>query len=70
MLTPTERDRVKTALQAYVAEHHISIHDLAAQMKAAGRKVDAKTLHRYLDRGLVVEDAVLEVYRGFIDRPH
>jgi len=69
-MTPTERDQVKTALLAYVAEHHINAHDLAGRMKAAGRKVDAKLLHRYLDRGLVVEDAVLAVYRGFLETQH
>jgi len=68
-MTPTERDRVKADLQAYVSAQEISVHDLAGRMKAAGRKVDAKVLHRYLDRGLLVEDAVLEVYRGFIDTP-
>ena len=69
MMTPTEREQVKADLQAYVANNGLSIHDLAARMKAAGRKVDAKTLHRFLDRGLLVDDTVLTVYRGFVDHP-
>jgi hypothetical protein len=69
-MTPSERDRVRTALHTYVMERHLSVHDLAAEMKAAGRKVDAKILHRYLDRGLLVDDAILDVYRGFVDLPH
>lgn len=68
-MTPSEREQVKSDLQAYVAEHGLSIHDLAARMKASGRKVDAKILHRFLDRGLVVEDSILSVYRGFVDTP-
>ena len=67
MITPSERARVKTALEAYRAAQGLSVHDLAVHMKAAGRKVDAKQLHRYLDRGLDVDDAVIEAYRGFVD---
>ncbi|MBL6078968.1 hypothetical protein JMJ56_13195 [Belnapia sp. T18] len=69
MMTPTEREQVKADLQAYVARHGLSIHDLAARMKSSGRKVDAKILHRFLDRGMVVDDTVLTVYRGFVDTP-
>ncbi|MBL6455363.1 hypothetical protein JMJ55_08525 [Belnapia sp. T6] len=68
-MTPTEREQVKTDLQAYVAQHGLSIHDLAARMKSSGRKVDAKVLHRFLDRGLLVDDTILSVYRGFVDQP-
>jgi len=68
-MTPTEREQVKSDLQAYVARHGLSIHDLAAQMKSSGRKVDSKILHRFLDRGLVVDDSVLSIYRGFVDHP-
>lgn len=68
-MTPTEREQVKSDLQAYVAQHGLSIHDLAARMKSSGRKVDAKILHRFLDRGLLVDDTVLAVYRGFVDNP-
>jgi hypothetical protein len=66
-MTPTERERVKAALRAYVERHHISVHDLAARINAEGRKVDPKTLHRYLDRRLIVDDSVVEVYRRFVD---
>ena len=68
-MTPTERERVKAALRAYLDHHRISVHDLAARMNAGGRKVDPKTLHRYLDRRLIVDDSVVEVYRAFVDRP-
>ena len=68
-MTPTERERVKAALRAYREQHHLSIHDLAARINAEGKKVDPKTLHRYLDRRLIVDDPVLEVYRAFVDRP-
>jgi len=68
-MTPTERERVKAALRAYRDQHHLSIHDLAARINAEGKKVDPKTLHRYLDRRLIVDDPVLEVYRTFVDRP-
>ena len=68
-MTPTERERVKAALRAYRERHRLSIHDLAARIDAGGKKVDPKTLHRYLDRRLIVDDPVLEVYRAFVDRP-
>ena len=68
-MTPTERERVKAALQAYLSQNQVSVHDLAARMKAAGRKVDAKTLHRYLDRGLQIDDSIMETYRAFVDAP-
>ncbi len=68
-MTPTERERVKAALRAYRDQHHLSIHDLAARINAEGKKVDPKTLHRYLDRRLIVDDPVVEVYRTFVDRP-
>jgi hypothetical protein len=68
-MTPTERERVKAALRAYRDQHHLSIHDLAARINAGGKKVDPKTLHRYLDRRLIVDDPVVEVYRTFVDRP-
>ena len=68
-MTPTERERVKAALRAYLEQHHLSVHDLAARINAEGKKVDPKTLHRYLDRRLIVDDSVMEVYRAFVDRP-
>jgi hypothetical protein len=68
-MTPTERDRVKAALRAYLERHQISVHDLAARINANGKKVDAKMLHRYLDRRLIVDDSIVEVYRGFVDGP-
>ena len=68
-MTPSERDRVKAALRAYLERHQISVHDLAARINAGGKKVDPKTLHRYLDRRLIVDDSVMEVYRTFVDRP-
>ena len=68
-MTPTERERVKAALRAYREQHHLSVHDLAARINAEGKKVDPKTLHRYLDRRLIVDDPVMEVYRTFVDRP-
>jgi hypothetical protein len=68
-MTPIERERVKTALLAYVEQHQISVHDLAARINAEGKKVDPKTLHRYLDRRLIVDDSIVEVYRAFVDRP-
>ena len=68
-MTPTERKRVKAALRAYRDQHYLSVHDLAARINAEGKKVDPKTLHRYLDRRLIVDDPVLEVYRAFVDRP-
>ena len=69
MMTPAERERVKSALQAYLERHHISARDLAAQINAEGKKADPKTLHRFLDRHLLIDDAVMEVYRAFVDRP-
>ena len=68
-MTPAERERVKTALQSYLTENDINVHDLAARMKAAGRKVDTKVLHRFLERGLQIDDQIMEVYRGFVDTP-
>jgi hypothetical protein len=68
-MTPVERERVKAALRTYLEQHHLSVHDLAAQINAEGKKVDPKTLHRYLDRRLIVDDPVVEVYRTFVDRP-
>jgi hypothetical protein len=68
-MTPTERERVKAALRAYRDQHHLSVHDLAARINAEGKRVDPKTLHRYLDRRLIVDDSVVEVYRTFVDRP-
>jgi hypothetical protein len=68
-MTPTERERVKAALRGYLEQHQISVHDLAARINAAGKKVDPKTLHRYLDRRLIVDDSIVEVYRDFVDRP-
>jgi hypothetical protein len=67
-MTPVERDRVKASMQAYAERHQLNAHDLAARINADGRKIDPKTLHRFLDRKLVVDDAVLEVYRGFVDK--
>lgn len=68
-MAPTERERANAALRAYAEQHHLSVHDLAARISAAGKKVDAKTLRRHLDRRLIVDDAVVEVYRAFVDRP-
>ena len=42
---------------------------LAARIIAEGKKVDPRMLHRFLDRHLLIEEAVLEVYRSFVDRP-
>jgi hypothetical protein len=68
-MTPSERERVKAALRSYVDQHRISVHDLAARINAEGKKVDPKTLHRYLDRRLIVDDSIVEVYRRFVDGP-
>ena len=68
-MTPTERERVRTALLAYRGQHQLSTHDLAARMNAKGRKVDPKTLHRFLDRGLQIDDSIMEAYRAFVDQP-
>ena len=68
-MTPTERDRVKAALQAYMKQHAISAYDLAVRINAEGKKIDPKTLHRFLDRRLLVDDSIMEVYRAFVDRP-
>jgi hypothetical protein len=68
-MTPTERDRVKAALQAYIKQHAINAYDLAVRINAEGKKIDPKTLHRFLDRRLLVEDSIMEVYRAFVDRP-
>ena len=68
-MTPAERDRVKAAMQAYIERQHISARDLAVRINAEGKKVDPKTLHRFLDRHLLVDDSVLEIYRAFVDRP-
>jgi hypothetical protein len=68
-MTPSERERVKAALQAYLEQHRQNVHGLAARINAEGKKVDPKTLHRYLDRRLIVDDSVMEVYRTFVDRP-
>ena len=68
-MTPSERERVKTALQSYLTDNSITVHDLAARMKAAGRKVDAKVLHRFLDRGLQIDDRIMDVYRDFVETP-
>jgi hypothetical protein len=68
-MTPSERDRLKAALRAYLERHQISAHDLAARINADGKKVDPKTLHRYLDRRLIVDDSIVEVYRAFVDGP-
>jgi hypothetical protein len=68
-MTPAERERVKAALQAYVKEHQISVHDLAGRMNAERKKVDPKTLHRFLERRLEIDDSIMEVYRGFVDDP-
>jgi hypothetical protein len=68
-MTPAERDRVKAALQAYMKQHAISAYDLAVRINAEGKKIDPKTLHRFLDRRLLVDDSIMEVYRVFVDRP-
>ncbi|WP_431285483.1 hypothetical protein ACQW02_12040 [Humitalea sp. 24SJ18S-53] len=68
-MTPGERERVKTSLQAYLAEQQVSEHELARRISAVGPKVDHKVLHRFLDRRLQVDDSILEIYRGFLDRP-
>jgi hypothetical protein len=66
-MTPAERERVKAALQAYLQQHQISVHDLAARMNAERKKVDPKTLHRFLERRLEIDDSIMEVYRTFVD---
>ena len=68
-MTSAERDRVKAALQAFLKQHQISVYDLAARINAKGKKIDPKTLHRFLDRRLLVDDSIMEVYRAFVDRP-
>ena len=68
-MTPTERERVKASLQAYLEQHRIRVHDLARRINAEGKKVDPKTLHRFLKRRLQVEDTIMEAYRAFVDRP-
>jgi hypothetical protein len=68
-MTPAERERVKAALLAYVKQHQISVHDLAGRMNAERKKVDPKTLHRFLERRLEIDDSIMEVYRGFVDGP-
>ena len=68
-MTPTERERVKASLQAYLEQHQISVHDLARRINAEGKKVDPKTLHRFLERRLLVDDSVMEAYRAFVDGP-
>jgi hypothetical protein len=50
-------------------QHAISAYDLAVRINAKGKKIDPKTLHRFLDRRLLVEDSIMEVYRAFVDRP-
>jgi hypothetical protein len=69
MMTPAERERVKSALQAYLEQQQITSRDLATRINAEGKKVDPKTLHRFLDRHLLIDDSVMEVYRAFVDRP-
>ncbi len=68
-MTPAERERVKASLQAYLEQHRIGVHDLARRINAEGKKVDPKTLHRFLERRLQVEDTIMEAYRAFVDRP-
>ena len=66
-MTPTERERVKAALQVQLQQHQGSVHDLARQISTVGQKVDQKTLHRFLERRLQVDDSVMETYRTFVD---
>ena len=68
-MTPVERERVKASLQAYLEHHKISVHDLARRINAEGKRVDPKTLHRFLERRLLVDDSVMEAYRAFVDGP-
>jgi hypothetical protein len=68
-MTPKERERVKAALLVHLQQKHVSIHDLAQQISAVGQKVDQKTLHRFLERRLQVDDSVMEAYRAFVDGP-
>ncbi len=68
-MTPAERERVKASLKAYLEQHRISVHDLARRINAEGKKVDPKTLHRFLERRLQVEDTIMKAYRAFVDRP-
>jgi hypothetical protein len=68
-MTPAERERVKAALQTYVKQHPLGVHDLAGRMNAERKKVDPKTLHRFLERRLEIDDSIMEVYRGFVDGP-
>src|SRR4051812_24290983 len=69
IMTPAERERVKTALQAYLEPHQLTSRDLGTRIKADGKKVHPKTLHRFFDRHLLTDDSVMEVYRAFVDRP-
>lgn len=68
-MTPAERERVTSELLAYIEQQQITSRDLAARINAEGKKVDPKTLHRFLDRHLLIDDSVMEVYRAFVDRP-
>jgi hypothetical protein len=68
-MPPAERERVKAALLAYVKQHQIRVHDLADRMNAERKKVDPKTLHRFLERRLEIDDSIMGVYRGFVDGP-
>jgi hypothetical protein len=52
-----------------VKQHEISVHDLAGRMNAERKKVDPKTLHRFLERRLEIDDSIMEVYRAFVDGP-
>ena len=52
----------------YIERQQITSRDLAVRMNIEGKKVDPKTLHRFLDRHLLIDDSVMEVYRAFVDR--
>jgi hypothetical protein len=44
-------------------------YDNAFQGNAAGLQIKPTTLHRLLNRHLLIDDSVVEVYRAFVDRP-
>ena len=43
--------------------------DLAARINAEGKQADRKTLHRFLDGLLLIDDSATAVYRAVVDRP-
>jgi hypothetical protein len=60
-MTPAEGERAKSALRAYLERQRISSRDLAVRINTDGKKVGPKTLHRFLDGHLLIDDSVMEV---------